>query len=595
MKKVIEGMGAIPADDGVGFRVWAPNADKVFLTGSFNDWKDDDIQLEKEDNGYWYAFAKAVSVDDEYKFIIHNGKEIFKRNDPYSLRVTNSIGNSIVTNLSYEWKTDSFKMHQWNTIVIYQAHVGSFFRESGTEDEASTFSSVIKKLDYLKELGINTLQLLPVAEFPGDISWGYNPAYPFAVESDYGKPEDLQKLVDEAHLKGIAVIIDVVYNHLGPSDLDLWQFDGWSENDGGGIYFYNDDRAETPWGATRLDYGREEVRNYVRDNALLWLEKYNCDGLRWDATSYIRYKDGGLDTKEDLEGGVLMIQEILTEISEKYPDKIIIAEDMQNDEIVTAHPSDGGLGFHSQWDSTFVHTLREELIKTSDSDRNIQAIIDILISNFNGIPTHRIIYTESHDEVANGKTRLPDEIQPGDHSSTFAMKRTLLGAILTLTAPGIPMIFQGQEFLTPDHFTDNEGLDWSNLDKYSGIQKAFKDLIHLRNDTENALSGLQGSEIEILKADNERKVITYYRYHNDNYDDGVLIILNLSSEFISDYNIGIPNSRDYEVIFNSDWEGYSTDFGNLRTDTIHKFNEAYESQPSFIRLNLAPYGGLILA
>ncbi len=125
-------------------------------------------------------------------------------------------------------------------------------------------------------------------EFAGDRSWGYNPAHPFAIESTYGGPAGFQRFVKAAHQKGIAVLVDVVYNHFGPSDLSLWQFDGWSENGMGGIYFYQDWRANTPWGDTRPDYGRREVRQYIRDNALMWLEDYRCDGLRFDATAYIR-------------------------------------------------------------------------------------------------------------------------------------------------------------------------------------------------------------------------------------------------------------------------------------------------------------------
>ena len=129
---------------------------------------------------------------------------------------------------------------------------------------------------------------MPPFEFAGDISWGYNPSHLFAIESGYGGPDAFKRFIREAHAHGIAVIVDVVYNHFGPSDLDLWRFDGWSEGDGGGIYVYNDERAMTPWGATRPDYGRGEVRTFLRDSALTWLEEFRCDGLRFDATVYIR-------------------------------------------------------------------------------------------------------------------------------------------------------------------------------------------------------------------------------------------------------------------------------------------------------------------
>ena len=155
-----------------------------------------------------------------------------------------------------------------------------------------TFDSARRRLRYLEHLGVSAVQVMPPFEFAGDISWGYNPAHLFAIESAYGGPDAFKAFVREAHARGIAVIVDVVYNHLGPSDLDLWRFDGWAEGDGGGIYFYNDIRGVTPWGATRPDYGRGEVRTFLRDSAMTWLEEFRCDGLRFDSTVHIRTTEG---------------------------------------------------------------------------------------------------------------------------------------------------------------------------------------------------------------------------------------------------------------------------------------------------------------
>ena len=141
--------------------------------------------------------------------------------------------------------------------------------------------------------------------FPGERSWGYNLTNPFAVEASYGGPNAFKRLIDAAHQHGIAIILDVVYNHFGPDNLDLWQYDGWSENNRGGIYFYNDHRAWTPWGENRPDYGRGEVRQYFRDNMLFWLEEYHIDGLRFDSTLFIRNAKGNNnDPESDIaEGG----------------------------------------------------------------------------------------------------------------------------------------------------------------------------------------------------------------------------------------------------------------------------------------------------
>lgn len=244
---------------------------------------------------------------------------------------------------------------------------------------------------------------MPVAEFPGDFSWGYNPAHPFAVEESYGGVTGLKDLVKSAHQAGIAVVLDVVYNHFGPSDIDLWQFDGWSDNAGGGIYFYNDWRAETPWGATRPDYGRPEVRQYLRDNALMWLEEFRMDGLRLDGTMFMRNANGmDGDPGSDIPEVWNFFQELNREINEQYPRKLIIAEDLMDNAAITQPVDEGGAGFASQWWGDFVHPVRAVIIQPEDQQRNMDKLAQVV-----GFPAEkafeRVIYTESHDEVAIGQ------------------------------------------------------------------------------------------------------------------------------------------------------------------------------------------------
>ena len=240
---------------------------------------------------------QGARLGDQYKFVIVNPAlaSALWKNDPYAKAMTNSVGNGIVASTDYVWRSTHYSTPPWNEMAVYELHVGSFLFDPAGPNGRGVFSTVIAKLDYLADLGINAIQVMPSDEFPGVTSFGYNPADIFAIEEDYGGPNGFQALVDAAHQRGIAVIYDVVYNHLGPDDLDLWQFDGWSENGGGGIYFYNDWRRATPWGDTRPDYGRGEVRQFLRDNALFWLEEHRCDGLRFDATGYIRNVWGAND------------------------------------------------------------------------------------------------------------------------------------------------------------------------------------------------------------------------------------------------------------------------------------------------------------
>ena len=308
-------MGALPYNGGFTFRVWAPFANSVAVAGTFNDWKPESAPLTLEGNGVWSTDVPGAKAGDEYKFVLESPFRSgpFWKNDPWARSLTNSVGNGIVAEHDYEWHDTGYSTPSWNELVIYELHVASFLFDPQSANGRGNFDTVITKLDYLRDLGVSAIQLMPSDEFPGDISWGYNPSYIFAIEESYGGPNGLRRLVDGAHAHGIAVIYDVVYNHLGPSDLELWQFDGWSENGQGGIYFYNDWRNATPWGNTRPDYGRGEVRQYLHDNALRWLEHRHCDGLRWDATGWIRNVGGSNnDPGSDIPDGWNLMQWVNT-------------------------------------------------------------------------------------------------------------------------------------------------------------------------------------------------------------------------------------------------------------------------------------------
>ncbi len=584
-------MGAVINDGAVTFRVWAPNAKKVFVGGSFNDWNKNEIALEAEENGYWAVSTDAASEGDEYKFFIEYNGKLLSRNDPYAFEVTNSDGNSIIRRLDFSWDDADFKMPSWNELVIYELHVGTFNRSA--PDAVGTFEDVIIKLPYLKKLGINCIELLPVAEFAGGISWGYNPAHPFAIEQDYGGPDGFAKLVNEAHKIGIAVIMDVVYNHFGPSDVDLWQFDGWSENDKGGIYFYNDHRSDTPWGDTRPDYGREEVRQYLRDNALMWIEKYHCDGLRMDATSYIRYEGGGLGYDIEIEEGNILMRDINSEIREKYPHVLTIAEDLKGDSRVTDSIEKNGLAYGSQWDMNFVHPVREVIEDTHDDSRDLQKVVDALEFRYSNDAFSRIVYTESHDEVANGKARVPEEIQPGDAESDFAKKRAILGIVLTLTAPGIPMLFQGQEFIEDEYFQDTEGLDWEKEKKHKGIEKLIGDIIKLRTGESVGAKGLRSQHIEILHVNHDTKILAYNRFDANDPTEPVLVVLNFSNQEYENYGIGLKANEPFQLKINAASKIYDEAFSELPVDSVEVVEENTDAKNWTGKINIPAYASLI--
>ncbi len=594
MAALASGMGAIWHPTSVTFRVWAPHAAAAAVVGPFNDWNPQAHPLQAEGQGYWAGAVPALPAGTEYKFWLRTaaGQELL-RHDPYARQVTHSNGNSVVYDPAFDWGDDAFQMPPWNELVIYELHVGTF--HAPDPERPGTFLDVIDKLPYLRELGINCIEVMPATEFPGARSWGYNPAHPFALETDYGGPTAFKQLVQAAHAQGLAVVLDVVYNHFGPGDLDLWQFDGWHENEGGGIYFYNDWRAETPWGHNRPDYGRDEVRRYIRDNALMWLEEFRVDGLRADAIAHVRNVDGSTDPARDLPEGWSLMRWINEEIRQRMPWKITIAEDLLGNEYITRAPEDQGQGFASQWDAAFVNPVRAALTAPHDADRSMPAVAAAVQQTYNGDAFQRVIYTESHDEVANGKARVPEEIMPGDAAHWFPKKRATLGAALVFTAPGIPMLFQGQEFLEDGHWSDDQPLRWERAAQHPGLVQLYRDLIALRRNQHGHTRGLLGQHTDVFHVNDHDKVLAFLRRHDGGPGDTTLVVCNFADRTHPAYTLGLPSGGSWHVRFNSDWQGYDQDFGNFASLATTAAEGVYDDQPFHASFGLGPYSVLIVS
>ena len=476
-------------------------------------------------------------------------------------------------------------------MVIYEMHLGTFNRSD--PDRPGGFASAVEKFDHLRRLGVNALQLMPIQEFAGDLSWGYNPAHIFAVETAYGGPEGFRAFLREAHASGFAVLMDVVYNHFGPSDLDLWRFDGWCEDDKGGIYFYNDPRSDTPWGDTRPDYGRPEVRRFIRENALHWLSDYGVDGLRFDMTLYIRTISGDEGSQDDaLPEGWSLMQEVNAAIAERFPGRIAIAEDLRRNRAVTEPVEQGGAGFGAQWDAGFVHPIREALIAPRDEDRSMQAVVDALTCSGADDPFRRVVYTESHDEVANGQSRVPHEIDGDGPAGWAAQKRSALGAALMFSAAGIPMLFQGQEFLQGGWFDDEVPLDWDLDETFRGVTRLYRDLIALRRDRGGDAAGLSGRATEVLLMDETRKLVAIHR-HEGSQDAGAIVVFNFRHEPAEEVEIGLPAGGVWRLRLNTDWDGYSPDFAGFRSGPMEAEEGERDGQPFHGRVSIGSYSALI--
>lgn len=551
-------VGVIVRKSGVSFRVWAPFADSVELIGSFNNWTPQ--PMTNEQDGHWVIFITDAKAGQEYKFVIRNGGKTYVRNDPRALHFTTSAGNSVIAHNRFDWGEDAFQPVPFEQQVIYELHVGTFNRPDPAI--TGTFEDVIAKLDYLASLGINMIELMPVSSMLMDRGWGYAIDYIFAVESLYGGRYGFMRFVKAAHARGIGVILDVVYNHFGPdTNLDLWQFDGWHEDGKGGIYFYNDWRATTPWGNTRPDFGRPEVRQYILDNVRMWLHDCHVDGLRVDSTIFIRNVKGLNDNPStDLPEGWQLLQDMNRLIRKINPAAIIIAEDIASNEYIVKPVSEGGAGFSAQWELGFPGVLREALRTNDPAQINLTGICAELGKRFNHDAFQRIIYTDSHDSAANGSARLNEVIAPGKAGSLFARKQSLLAAVLLLTAPGIPMLFQGQEFMEGGSFNDWQGLDWNNATRYASIIEAYRHLIALRRNAHGVSAGLLSGAVDLLHLDESNKVLAYHRWQNGGPKDDVMVVINFGNKAFEEYVLSFPRTGTWRVRFNSTWKGYSTDF-----------------------------------
>ena len=588
----INGMGSIPHAGGVAFRVWAPNAERVSVIGSFNGWDGARHPLQAEENGNWYADVAEAHIGDEYRFLLSTPTGKFSRTDPYAREVTGAVGNAVVHDPAFDWQGDDYHLPPWNELVIYELHLGTF-NDREDVSRPGTFSSVSARLEHLKKLGVNAIQIMPVGVFAGGRSWGYNTAHIFSVETTYGGSLEFKEFVMRAHRQGIAVILDVVYNHLGPSDNNLWQFDGWSENNRGGIYFYNDDRAVTPWGETRPDYGRGEVRQYILDNVLMWFGDYHVDGLRFDSTHYIRTVHGTED--RELPDGWSLLQWINSQVALKFPGRITIAEDFQNNQRLTQDIAADGAGFCAQWDGMFVNPIRRSVITLQDQHRSLADIRDAVCYRYNDDAFKRVIFSESHDAVANGQARVPQEISPDDPGGWYARKRSTLAAAMVFTAPGIPMLFQGQEFLEGGCFRATVPVDWDKNEEFHGIVRMYRDLIRLRLNRDGVTRGLRGQHTRVYHLNEERKVIAFHRREQGGPGDDVVVVANFFHDAQDGYVIGFPAAGTWKLRFNSDWQGYSDDFKNHPSTNVVAEASARDGLPCQAAVSIAPYSVLIFS
>ena len=554
---------------GVTFRVWAPNATSVAVRGEFSGWAERAMTKDSA-TGYWTATVAEARPNQEYKYFLRwpgNTTGSWKH-DPRAVWVRN--GNSVVYDHSlFDWGTNPRPSIPVDRQVMYELHVGSFYDPNPGDNRPATFDDAVARLDYLQRLGVNVIALMPVNEFGGDYSWGYNPEHLFAIESVYGGPDGLKRLVKAAHQRGMKVQLDVVHNHWNPPGDGLWEFDGPAN-----IYLPADlIRRWTPWG-DRPDYAKVEVRRFIEENIQMLLDDFRVDGFRWDSPQNIL----GYDTKQSGANpdtvspeGKSLVMAVNRMIHEEYPGRWSIAEDA---DLLAVRPAgdwypqgsfadqlrvdDAADSFHGHWQTSFHNEITPQVASASPDVGRILA----KVNGWSEPPGYRVIFTDNHDKSGdlNNSLRLADRMDPGDPGSKTARRKTLLNAVLTLTAPGTPMLWMGQEFHATGAFSDAAPLDWRAAFGQHRIFRAHRDLVLLRE----TLPALRNSDLSTAPGglNEDLDLVIYWRRSGGDPNQDVVVLVNFSGQTRQDASVPFPSSGTWHVRMNTDWRAYGADFGN---------------------------------
>jgi len=597
-------LGGFLVDGGAWFRVWAPDAQAVSVSGDFGS-----APLAAQGDGTFSGGVAGAHSMQQYQYEIDTGVAQLERTDPRAQLVGADPGGQeppgvLYDPAGYAW-TASYTPATARNAVIYELHLGTFVDPS--DNGTGTYTSAATKLADLAQLGINAIEIMPVNEFPGDYSWGYNPIYPFAPCRAYGAPDELQALIDQAHQLGMSVILDVVFNHFGLDDdthpsLSMWCFDG--PCDGGGIYFEGEDA--TPFGP-RPAFGTPQVHDLILDSLKSWLINYRADGFRWDSVVYTRSDTPG---GADLPEGARLIKDANIAVHALNPSALTLGEDLSGWDAIT-QPVDptqldnysSGYGFDGQWDDGFYYALEPLLIAPDDSSRDVTT----LVSPLNSGSMTNVLYTENHDKVApqNGADhqRIPALIGLSQNGY-WARRRSGLGLALVFTTPGIPMIFMGQEFLetTPFPFNQGPALDWTNETANAPFRAMVHDLIALRKNAAGNTRGLLGDNTAVIEAANRHSgsgdavspMIAFHRWDQGGPGDDTVVAANFSNVQLS-LPIGFPASGTWHVRFNSDETIYSADYGGTPSNDVNASGPPRDGMAQSGTVALGPYSVVVLS